>query len=190
MLFRSLRAGLERECAALGAPALHARLRERDPEAAARISPRDRQRVLRALEIVGSSGRTLAWWRDRPREAPLAAEWRSYELVCPPALLARRIALRTRAMWEQGLLEETRALVEAGREPELRALAAIGCDEALERLAGRLGAEDAASRMNERTRQLAKRQRTWFRHQMATERLESGEASPEAWAERVAAALF
>ncbi len=185
----ALRAELERECTALGVPALHARLRERDPGAAGSLSPRDRQRVLRALEIVGSSGRTLAWWRERPRESPLAAEWRTYELTCAPALLTGRIENRTRAMWEQGLLEETRALVQAGREPELRALTAIGYDEALERLAGRMSAGDGESRMNERTRQLAKRQRTWFRHQMATVRLEAVEASPEAWAERMASAL-
>src|SRR5204862_7885449 len=121
--------------------------------------------------------------------APLAAEWRTYELTCSPAALARRIECRTRAMWAEGLLEETRVIVEAGGERELRALAAIGYDEALERLAGRMSAEEAASRMNERTRQLARRQRTWFRHQMATVRLEAEEASLAAWAERVASGL-
>jgi len=160
------RAALERECEANGVAAMHARLAARDPEGAAGLAPRDRQRVLRALEIVEESGHTLAWWRSRPREAPLAATWQSYELTCAPALLAERIARRTRQMWEQGLLAETRALVAAGREPELRRLAAIGYDEALESLAGRLDAAAAAARTNERTRQLAKRQRTWFRHQV------------------------
>jgi tRNA dimethylallyltransferase len=183
------RAALEAECDAVGVEEMHARLAQRDPEAAAALAKRDRQRVLRALEVNGTSGHTQAWWRARPRVAPLTAEWRTFELTCPPEQLASRIAARTQAMWEQGLLEETRALSEAGLEPALRRLAAIGYDEALERLAGRMSAAEAEQRMNERTRQLAKRQRTWFRHQMATEPLALDSASAPAWAERVAAAL-
>ncbi len=183
------RAALEAEADALGVEEMHARLAKRDPGAAGALAPRDRQRVLRALEITGVSGHTLAWWRARAREAPLAADWRTFELTCPPAALAERIAARTRSMWEQGLLEETRALRDAGQEPALRRLAAIGYDEALERLAGRLSAAEAERLMNARTRQLAKRQRTWFRHQMVAESLELDVAGVHAWAERVAAAL-
>ena len=181
------RVALERECDVVGVAVMHARLGERDPDAAAALSPRDRQRVLRALEITSVGGHPLAWWRARPREAPLAADWRAYELTCPPEQLAERIARRTRGMWEQGLLAETRALREAGLEPALRRLAAIGYDEALEQLAGRLGPEQAEQRMNERTRQLAKRQRTWFRHQLAAEKLEFDEAHAPEWIAHVAA---
>ena len=180
------RGALERECDAVGVAAMHARLRERDPVAAASLGPRDRQRVLRALEITSVGGHTLAWWRERPREAPLAADWRAYELTCPPEQLAERIASRTRSMWERGLLAETRALRDAGLEPALRRLAAIGYDEALEQLAGRISPEQAEQRMNERTRQLAKRQRTWFRHQLAAVKLELAEAGASDWIERVA----
>ena len=180
------RVALEQECDAVGVETMHARLGERDPDAAATLSPRDRQRVLRALEITSVSGHTLAWWRERPRAAPLAAEWRAYELTCPPEQLAERIASRTRSMWEQGLLAETRALRDAGLEPALRQLAAIGYDEALEELAGRMSSGQAEQRMNDRTRQLAKRQRTWFRHQMTAVKLESGEANVPEWIERIA----
>ena len=164
-----VRAALESECAALGVEAMHARLRSLDPGSADRLAPRDRQRILRALEVVQVGGRPLAWWRERPREAPLAAEWRPYELVCEPVTLFERIEQRTRMMWECGLLEETRTLVLSGHEAALRRLAAIGYDEALDRLAGSLNAKEAERRMNERTRQLAKRQRTWFRHQTVAE---------------------
>lgn len=167
----SVRAALESECAASGVAAMHARLRSLDPGSADRLAPRDRQRILRALEVVQVGGHVLAWWRERPREAPLAAEWRAYELVCDPVALSERIEQRTRFMWESGLLEETRALVELGHESSLRRLAAIGYDEALDRLAGTIGASEAERRMNERTRQLAKRQRTWFRHQTLAERI-------------------
>ena len=183
------RATLEAECDAVGVEAMHARLAGRDKDAAAALATRDRQRVLRALEITGVSGHTLAWWRTRAREAPLAADWRTFELTCPPALLAERIATRTRAMWAQGLLAETRALRDAGLEPALRRLAAIGYDEALEQLAGRLSATEAERLMTLRTRQLAKRQRTWFRHQMTAEPVEFDAVSESEWADRVVAGL-
>ena len=183
-----LRARLEAAWSAEGPEAMHARLASLDPGAAASLRVRDRQRVLRALEIVTAGGRPLSWWRERPRAAPLAAEWRVFQLVCPPEVLGERIAARTRAMWEQGLLEETRGIVTAGKEGALRRLAAIGYDEALAVLAGTLTRDAAIERTAQRTRQLAKRQRTWFRHQLASEPIDAARIDDEldAIAERVA----
>jgi tRNA dimethylallyltransferase len=79
-------------------------------------------------------------------------------------------------MFETGLIEETRTVVAAGRRPALERLRAVGYDEALAVVDGRLVPAEAEARVNQRTRQLAKRQRTWFRHQLArvpTVRLES-----------------
>ena len=162
----AVRERLQRECETSGVEALHARLAALDPDAARTLKPRDRQRVLRALEVVEVSGHTLGWWREHARESPLAADWRAFQLVIEPALLRTRIAERTEAMWRGGLLEETRALVAAGKEEPLRRLSAIGYDEALEVLAGRLAPEAAKQAISLRTGQLAKRQRTWFRHQL------------------------
>ncbi len=165
----ALREALARECEALGAEAMHARLAALDPAAAAALRVRDRQRVVRALEIVTAGGHTLDWWRARPPEPPLSAEWRTVELTAPPARLAARIEVRARAMWDSGLLDEVRGLVRAGKSEALRALRAIGYDEALAVLEGTLDPEAAVARMALRTRQLAKRQRTWFRHQLPAE---------------------
>ena len=162
----AVRERLQRECETSGVEALHARLAALDPDAARTLKPRDRQRVLRALEVVEVSGHTLGWWREHARESPLAADWRAFQLVIEPALLRTRISERTEAMWRGGLLEETRALVAAGKEEPLRRLSAIGYDEALEVLAGRLAPEAAKQAISVRTAQLAKRQRTWFRHQL------------------------
>ena len=162
----AVRERLQRECETSGVEGLHARLAALDPDAARTLKPRDRQRVLRALEVVEVSGHTLGWWREHARESPLAADWRAFQLVIEPALLRTRIAERTEAMWRGGLLEETRALVAAGKEEPLRRLSAIGYDEALEVLAGRLAPEAAKQAISLRTGQLAKRQRTWFRHQL------------------------
>ncbi|MFM7232606.1 MAG: tRNA (adenosine(37)-N6)-dimethylallyltransferase MiaA [bacterium] len=174
----ALRAALIAEAEAVGIEALHARLATLDPTTAATLAPRDRQRVLRALEVVTVGGHPLAWWRSRPREVPLVADWVTHRLTCSPEVLAARIATRTTAMWDAGLLAETRALVEGGQGPALRRLAAIGYDEALAVLDGRSSQDEATTRMNERTRQMAKRQRTWFRHH-APGRTHSADA-PEA----------
>ena len=162
-----VRERLQRECETSGVEAMHARLGALDPDAARSLKPRDRQRVLRALEVVEVSGHTLGWWREHARESPLAADWRAFQLVVEPVQLRTRIAERTEAMWRDGLLEETRALVAAGKEEALRRLSAIGYDEALEVLAGRLSPQAAKQAISLRTAQLAKRQRTWFRHQLS-----------------------
>ena len=169
----TVRARLQRECEASGVEAMHARLAALDVDAARTLKPRDRQRVLRALEVVEVSGHTLGWWREHAREAPIAADWRAFQLVVEPATLRARIAERSEAMWRGGLLAETAALVEAGKEEPLRRLSAIGYDEALDVLAGRLSAEAARQTMSLRTAQLAKRQRTWFRHQLSATALEA-----------------
>jgi tRNA dimethylallyltransferase len=168
----ALRARLQAEAETAGTVTLYERLRQLDPETAARIGPQDTQRVTRALEVAMSSGKPLSWWhRERPG-AGLDAEWCIVELVVAPAELAARIETRTRAMFANGLVEETAGLVERGLRPALCALRAVGYDEALELLEGRLGYAAAAARTSQRTRQLAKRQRTWFRHQVQAVRLE------------------
>lgn len=185
----AVRARLAAELQATGAPAMHARLAAADPAGAARLAPADRQRVLRALEVLESSGRPLSAWWAEPRRPALAADWRVVELVVPPRALAPRIEARTRAMFAGGLVEETRALIGRGQEEALRALRAIGYDEALELLAGRLDRAAAEARTSLRTRQLAKRQRTWFGRRAGGTRLPSGPwdldrllAAAEAWA--------
>jgi tRNA dimethylallyltransferase len=183
------RARLVEEAAAHGVPALHARLSTLDPQAAARLHPTDRQRVIRALEVVESSGRPTSWWHAQAARPALEADWCTVELTVAPPVLARRIDARTRAMFEGGLLDETRDLRTAGREHALRALRAVGYDEAIELLAGRIDREEAEARTSQRTRQLAKRQRTWFRHQLVAERIGAESETVEAISARVLAAF-
>jgi tRNA dimethylallyltransferase len=172
------RARLQAELESVGPEALHERLALVDPVTAARLSPRDRQRITRALEVHEASGRPLSWWHERRGEPEVAGEWRVFELTLEPTLLDERIVRRTRWMFASGLVEETQALVAAGLEAPLRALRAVGYDEALELLAGRLTRAAAEERTSLRTRQLAKRQRTWFRHQVAAVPLAPAEGGP------------
>ncbi len=171
----AVRERLRRECDRLGVEALHARLALLDPPTAARLSPRDRQRITRALEVCEASGRPLSWWHGRRGRPALVGEWHVIELTAAAGVLGSRIERRTAWMLESGLLDEARALAAAGHEPALRRLRAVGYDEALDVIAGLLDPAEAAARITLRTRQLAKRQRTWFRHQVEAIRLDAGE---------------
>lgn len=170
-----IRERLRRRLRQEGSEELHAELARVDPETASRLSPRDAQRVTRALEVFEGSGKPLSWWHAAAHQPGLDADWRVIELCAAPRALAARIEARTRGMIAQGLIDEARSLLVAGHGSALRALRAIGYDEALDVLEGVLGLPEAVDRIARRTCQLAKRQRTWFRHQIAALRLDATE---------------
>ena len=154
-----------RELEQEGLPALHARLARVDPDAARAIRPNDRVRIERALEVHSLVGRPLS---ELQREHAFAEERypaRIVHLAPPRELLQQSIARRTRALFESGALErETRWLLErCERVPGARkALKIIGYGEMAEALAGGCSKIEAEERVAARTRQYAKRQRTWF----------------------------
>ena len=157
-----LRGELERE----GVAALHARLATIDPDAARAIRPNDRVRIERALEVHALSGRRLS---ELQREHAFS-EQRYPALVLhldpPRELLHDSIEKRTRALFESGALErETRWLLDrCERIPGARkALNIIGYGEMAAALSGRCSGAQALDRVAARTRQYAKRQRSWFR---------------------------
>ena len=168
-----VRARVRAELEAEGPEALHRRLARLDPVTAARLAPGDRQRVARALEVAVASGKPLSWWHTHAAAAPGGESWVVIELVEDPARLRARIGERTRWMLDHGLVEETRALIAAGWGGRLRALRAIGYDEVVAMLDGGMTRELAETRINLRTAQLAKRQRTWFRRQVSATRLDA-----------------
>jgi len=180
-----VRARLAAELESAGAEAMHARLAAVDPTTAARLHPRDRQRVTRALEVWESSGQTLTWWHAHAGARADSEPWTIVELTVPPAALRARIEARTRWMYANGLIEEARALMARGLGAPLRALRAVGYDEALELIEGRLDRAAAEERTSLRTVQLAKRQRTWFRNRVEAVRIEAGEDDAAALARAV-----
>jgi tRNA dimethylallyltransferase len=184
----AVRARLQSEGAAAGASALHARLAEVDPESAARLHPNDGQRIVRALEVYTASGHPLSWWHARGRTGGDGEPWMVFELLVEPNRLNRRIRERSEAMFAGGLVEETRALLADGRGDDLRSLRAIGYDEAIEVIEDRLSVTRASKVTSLRTRQLAKRQRTWFRHQVDALRLD-GDADPATLCASIRAAI-
>ena len=159
----SVRARLERD----GPETLYAELAMRDPISAARLNPRDRSRVARALEVVEGTGRSLTDWH-RDALPPLLPE-DSFDAVFLDAdrdALYARIDARFDAMLEAGALDEVAALKDRHLDPLLPAMKAHGVPALIRYLDAEISLEDAAVIGCADTRHYAKRQFTWFRHQL------------------------
>ena len=163
----ALRERLQEELQTLGAAALHARLANVDPRAAARIHPNDPQRLLRALEVHALSGVSQSEMWERARLAPHAGQ--IVKLVIAPtdrAQLHRRLALRFDLMIERGLINEVRALRDsAALNADAPAMRTVGYREVWRYLAGEYDCSHMIERGIIATRQLAKRQLTWLRRE-------------------------
>lgn len=164
----ALRATLRNDAEALADMALHQRLALRDPDGAARLAPADRQRVLRALEVVEATGRPLSAWQQEQGPAPLAPE-RCARLVLEVERepLRARIDARFDAMMAAGALEEVATLAARRLPHERPVLKAHGVPALTRYLASEMTREAAIAEGQNDTRRYAKRQVTWFRHQMA-----------------------
>jgi len=164
----AIRERLTAEASTIGWPALHARLRERDPAAAERIGPNDAQRIQRALEVIELTGRSLSEQQQGGGGEPFA--WRVLKLALVPAdraPLHARIAARIDAMLKGGFLDEVRQLRARGDlHADLPAIRAVGYRQAWEYLDGQTSAAECRDRGIFATRQLAKRQITWLRSEL------------------------
>jgi tRNA dimethylallyltransferase len=147
---------------------LHDELAVRDPASAARLNPSDRQRILRALEVVTATGRPFVSFlgaRGTPTLKP--GEWAGLYLAPDRAELGRRIDARFDFMIERGALDEVAALLERRLDPALPVMRAHGVPHLIAHLEGRMTLDEAASRSKLDTRHYAKRQFTWARHQLS-----------------------
>jgi tRNA dimethylallyltransferase len=146
---------------------LHSELQARDPETSARLASGDRQRILRALEVLAATGRPLSSFHRARVAPPLAAgAWSGLYLTPDRATLDERIDTRFDAMLAQGALEEVRALMARRLNPALPIMRALGVRQLIAHLEGRIALAEAASRAKLETRQYVKRQFTWARSQM------------------------
>ena len=158
-----------------GEDRLHRLLRRVDPETAGRVEPTDRVRVVRALEVFFLTGRPLSRHHEAAPEPLRGFRVRVLVLDPGPARLRPAVLARTRRMFAEGLVEEVRRLLNAGLSPGLRPLRAIGYRQAVAVLEGRMTPEAAEQDTVTSTLQYAKRQRTWFRHQVDGAWCASGE---------------
>jgi tRNA dimethylallyltransferase len=159
----SVRARLERD----GVEALHTELAQRDPVSAERLKPRDRTRIARALEVVEATGRSLTdWHRDGLPPLLPPRQFSAVFLAPDRDRLYARIDARFEAMLAAGALEEVAALGARRLDPLLPAMKAHGVPALLRHLKGEITLQEAATIGRADTRHYAKRQFTWFRHQL------------------------
>ncbi|MCC7386805.1 MAG: tRNA (adenosine(37)-N6)-dimethylallyltransferase MiaA [Deltaproteobacteria bacterium] len=179
----ALREEIRARLAAGGSEALHAELAALDPIAAARLHPRDRQRIARALEVVRQTGRPISEYQREHGFREERHALRAVALDWPRDRLIARLAERTRAMYRAGLVDEVRRVMAGGASSAGPGLSCIGYREAVRHLAGELDLEATIDATIIATRQYAKRQRNWFNGEPAVVWLR-----PEARAEEAIAA--
>lgn len=162
---QKIRARLSHDAETLGLQALHHRLQNIDPVAAARIHPNDPQRIQRALEVYELTGQTLTALCEKSADELL--HYKIINIALAPQdrqVLHNNIALRFQQMLEQGFVAEVEKLYKRGDlNPDLPALRAVGYRQVWDYLAGKYSYDDMRDRAIIATRQLAKRQLTWLR---------------------------
>lgn len=154
---------LKKEAAEAGAHSLHAQLSTLDPAAAEKIHPNDAFRIVRALEVVTSTGRPASDHRRSHGFSELHYDALKIGLTMDRGDLYNRINKRVDMMLERGLLGEVKMLMGNGYAPSLKSMQAIGYRHMVEFLNGETGWEEAVDTLKRDTRRYAKRQFTWFK---------------------------
>ena len=172
-----IRAKLQREADEHGNIALHERLRRCDPEAANRIHPNNRVKVIRALEVYELTGQPISalqqqWKMNKPRYL-----FRAFGLNMPREVLYRRIEERVDQMVEIGLIEEVKGLLDQGYPRSCVAMQSFGYKELIDHLDGKRTLDEAIALLKQNTRRFAKRQLTWFRNDPRIEWLDISQFS-------------
>lgn len=163
-----LRASLERDAAEHGAVALHQRLAQLDPAAADRLHPNDIKRVVRAIEVALAPAANDPPGLSNPLTSPATMGYAivTFGLEMPREQLYRRLELRIDKMLEAGFMDELRRLAAAPGAEHTLALQSLGYRQMLPVLNGDASFDEAVELWKRDTRRYAKRQMTWFRHQL------------------------
>jgi len=179
------RAALRQRAQDEGAPALHAELIARDPQTAARLDRNDTPRILRALEVLETTGESIFNLHADTKPALAADEWRGLALTPDREKLYATINARFDAMLTAGALDEVRAFAARQLDPALPAMKAHGAPALSAYLRDEITLQDAAEIGKRDTRRYAKRQFTWIGGQMP----DWPRVATEDLSERLAAAL-
>ncbi len=156
------RAELQQFADRFGAEELHKKLLEKDPEAAERIHPNNIRRVIRALEVCHTTGKTFTQVNAESRRE-LLYDSLVFGIDTDRQVLYDRIDRRVDIMLEKGLLDEVRELFKAGLGRETTAMQAIGYKELFDFIEGKCTYDEAVEKIKQESRRYAKRQITWLR---------------------------
>lgn len=164
-----VRAEAQAKRAALGAQRFHATVAVLDPDTARRVPPGDAQRLIRAYEVAIATGRPLSAWQREATAAGLRARAATVVLMPPRDTLYAGIDARFIRMIDAGAVDEVRKLVALDLDPSLPAAKAVGVAELTAYLRGEATLASACADGQRATRNYAKRQMTWIRHQIAAD---------------------
>ena len=142
--------------------ALYKELARKDPETAQKISPKDRYRIVRALDLINREGKTVSQIKQKFKEQKLPWPYLKIGLQIPKEQLLKRVQQRTQDLLKKGLIEETQDLIKKGFK-NWKALNSVGYKEVLLYLEGQIKKEDLEPAIVSKTMQLAKKQKTWFK---------------------------
>lgn len=170
-----IRLELEERLENEGSESLHAELSRHDATMADRLAPRDKTRILRALETVLATGKSITYFQEQHKFSAPRYNFLHVFLDLDREELYQRINRRVELMIEMGLLDEARSLLEKGYSSDLKPLQSIGYRQMFEHLAGRLSLAQAIADTQQATRRYAKRQLTWFRNDKHALRVEVGD---------------
>ncbi|MFA7415088.1 MAG: tRNA (adenosine(37)-N6)-dimethylallyltransferase MiaA [Rhizobium sp.] len=162
-----IRNDLRRRLVEEGPEALHSELGIRDPDMAGRLNPQDGQRILRALEVLEATGRSILSFQGQTGPMIInPARARRIVVLPDRKILHDRINRRFEKMLAVGAAEEVEALLALGLSPEMPVMKAIGVSQIAALLMGDMTRAEVIEKTSAATRQYAKRQMTWFRNQM------------------------
>jgi tRNA dimethylallyltransferase len=174
-----IRERLNQEVEQYGLHKVYARLQELDQAAAAKISPKDRIRTIRALEIYELTGKPISYWQSHKESIVSRFKFICFGIDLDRKKLYEKINLRVDQMMSNGFLNEVRNIDRLGYSFDLPALRTFGYLDVLDYLQGRIGLEDATEIFKQKTRNFAKRQLTWFRHQLELSWIEAQTANSD-----------
>jgi len=174
---KELRARLEKEEISV----LYSRLSTVDSQAAGKIHPNDKKRLIRALEVYELTGKPISQLQEPLRRAGAGSDLKLIGLNLPREILYERINRRVDSMIEKGLIEEVKGLLDQGYHKGLPSMQALGYKEVIDYLDGKWSKEEMIAELKKRTRNFARRQMTWFRRFKSVRWLEAGQPLPRDW---------
>jgi len=185
-----IRIRLEKEMEELGAEAMYNKLKNVDPEEAAKVHLNNKVRVTRALEIYYLTGWPKSKLIKSGQHKKSRFEFQFFSLMPPRAELYERINNRVDEMLKNGLLGETKGFIKAGIAELVQKMNVIGYNELFEHINGNKTLEQAVLLVKQNSRRYAKRQFTWFRHQIYSERFTTSGALKKAFLKAYAGFKF
>lgn len=176
-----VRIEIEKELEELGVEKMYNKLKEVDPEEAARFHPNNKVRIIRALEIFRLTGKPKSELAKSASYKKSRHQFHFYCLNPSREKLYQSIENRVDKMMEAGLLDELKGLIERGMAASVQKMNVIGYDELLNHINGNSSLEDAVLLIKQNSRRYAKRQVTWFRHQIDCENFSTSKDLLEAF---------